>query len=184
MGPLKKCWAPCFTINSGFLSLRNASIIISFYTALIHVLIFFYSVFILNKGQSDAFYSPLFEFNRYGMNCISIFLIIYSWIFILCCCFGLIHGIQTVGFKNFLKPSEIFSHFLSFSLIFSHFFSLFSMFFIYFLPHFYINWIFIFCCCFGLIQAFKQWVPKTFFHFLSLYFTFNLFQTFHASISP
>ena len=96
MAPLSRCWAPCFTLNSGFLNLKNGSIIISIYFGLIHVLILFYSMYILMGGQSDTFYSPLFEFNRYGMTVCSIFLIIYSMSYIFFASSGLIHGIKTV----------------------------------------------------------------------------------------
>jgi len=95
MAPLSGCWAPCFTLNSGFLNLRNGSIITSIYCGLIHVLIFFYSIYILMGGQSDTFFSPLFEFNRYGMTVCSIFLIIYTICYIIFACYGLIHGIKT-----------------------------------------------------------------------------------------
>jgi len=94
----ERCWAPCFTLNSGFLKLKSAAIIISLYTALIHLLILFYSIYILMGGQSDTFFSPLFEFNRYGMTWSSVFLIIYSISYIFFCSFGLIHGINTVWF--------------------------------------------------------------------------------------
>jgi len=95
MALLTNCWAPCFTLNSGFLKLKSASIIISIYSAVIHVLLLFYSIYILMGGQSDTFFSPLFELNRYGMAWASVFLIIYSISYIFFCCFGLIHGINT-----------------------------------------------------------------------------------------
>src|SRR5689334_14409851 len=109
MAPLSRCWAPCFTLNSGFLNLRNGSIITSIYFGLIHVLILFYSIYILMGGQSDAFYSPLFEFNRYGMTVCSIFLIIYSISYIFFGCYGLIYGIKTVRLPN--KYLNLFKHF-------------------------------------------------------------------------
>ncbi|XP_054160638.1 uncharacterized protein LOC128958742 [Oppia nitens] len=95
MALLVRCWAPCFRLNSGFATLRNGSIIIALYCAFLHILILFYSLYILMGGQSDTFYSPLFEFNRYGMNVASILLVIFSISYIFFCCFGLIHGIKT-----------------------------------------------------------------------------------------
>lgn len=96
MGLVKRCWAPCFTINSGFLNLPKASFIISWYTAVLHILVLFYALYILMGGRSDTFFSPIFEFNRYGMNWISAILVVYCLFFIICCSFGLIHGIRSV----------------------------------------------------------------------------------------
>ncbi|CAG2100255.1 unnamed protein product [Medioppia subpectinata] len=50
---------------------------------------------IASRRQSDTFFSPLFEFNRYGMTVSSLFLIIYSISYIFFCSLGLIHGIKT-----------------------------------------------------------------------------------------
>lgn len=72
MAFLKRCWAPCFTLNSSnMINLELGSIIIALYTALLHVLSFTYGIYVLIGGRTDTFYSPLFEFGRYGMNWIA-----------------------------------------------------------------------------------------------------------------
>lgn len=93
--PPNKCWAPCFVLNSGYVKLKIGSRIIALYTALLHVLVFFYAVDILKGGRSDTFFSPLFEFSRYGMNVISIVLLVYTPLYLLCGSWWLVRGIRT-----------------------------------------------------------------------------------------
>ncbi|RWS28682.1 hypothetical protein B4U80_00889 [Leptotrombidium deliense] len=93
---LTKCWAPCFTIkSSNRVSLRTGCVLIAVYTALLHLLSLSYVCYVLNGGRSDNFYSPLFEFSRFGMVVICCFTIVYSILFIFCCSLALVYGVKT-----------------------------------------------------------------------------------------
>lgn len=150
MSRLKRCWAPCFTLNSGFLKLQTASIIISLYTAVIHFILIFYFIFILSGGQSDTFFSPLFEFNKYGMNVISICSILYCMFYIICCSFGLIHGINTV--------SQLFHHMFQLLLTIHCLINDIQETRFYYLPWLYCTLIeILFCISFGIFMVYRYW---------------------------
>lgn len=93
---LTSCWAPCFTLNSGYLKLENANKLIAVYSAVIHVVLLFYSIFILMGGQSDAFFSPFFEFSRKSMYTLAMLTILYCIFYIIMCSLGLLHAIKKV----------------------------------------------------------------------------------------
>ena len=94
---LTQCWAPCFTLNSGYLGLEKASRLIAVYTATTHVVFVFYAIWILCGGQSDTFFTPFFEFSRKDMHSLAVILIIYCLAYIVICCIGLIRAIRTVS---------------------------------------------------------------------------------------
>ena len=79
---MKRCFAPCFSLSPiNGINLSLASIIISLYTIVLHFLAFFYFISILKGGRSDAFYSPIFEFDK-GMKTVSIVSLIYCILYI------------------------------------------------------------------------------------------------------
>lgn len=93
---LSKCWAPCFTLNSGYLGLEKGSRLIAIYTATTHVVFIFYGIWILCGGQSDTFFSPFFEFSRKNMYVLAGLLIVYCIGYIVIGSLGLIHAIRSV----------------------------------------------------------------------------------------
>lgn len=93
---LTQCWAPCFTLNSGYLNLERASRLIALYTGATHVVAAIYAVWILAGGQSDTFFTPFFEFSRRDMYTLAGLLIVYSLAYILLCSLGLFRGVRTV----------------------------------------------------------------------------------------
>lgn len=92
---LSKCWAPCFTLNSGYLGLEKGSRLIAIYTATTHVVFIFYGIWILCGGQSDTFFSPFFEFSRKNMYVLAGLLIVYCIGYIVIGSLGLIHAIRS-----------------------------------------------------------------------------------------
>lgn len=93
---LKRCWAPCFTLNQrNSIDLEPACIIIAIYTGVLHVLTGFYGIYVLDGGRTDTFYSPIFEFSKSTTNGLSIFILIYSILYIICCSIGLIYGVRS-----------------------------------------------------------------------------------------
>ena len=93
---LKRCWAPCFTLNSGYLALEKGSKLIAYYTATLHIVFLFYGIYLLMGGQSDAFFSPFFEFSRKDTNILAFLFIAYCIFYLIFCSIGLIHAIHTV----------------------------------------------------------------------------------------
>lgn len=92
---LTQCWAPCFKLNSGYLSLERASRLIALYTAVTHVVILLYAVWILCGGQSDTFFTPFFEFGRKDMYFLAVLLILYCLVYIILGSYGLIHALNS-----------------------------------------------------------------------------------------
>lgn len=91
------CWAPCFTIRkSSTIKLEAATAIIAIYTGLIHLIVFFYGIYIIDDGRTDTFYSPIFEFNHSTNVWIAIAILIYSGLFIACGSIGLLYGLKSV----------------------------------------------------------------------------------------
>lgn len=109
---LSECWAPCFKLNSGYLRLELATKIIAVYTGVIHVVLLFYSIFIIMGGSSDTFFSPFFEFNRKTMTTLAIVLIVYCILYIFTCSYWLVKGVDTVSL-SFQKPKIHFNFVLS-----------------------------------------------------------------------
>ncbi|KAH9529448.1 hypothetical protein DERF_003333 [Dermatophagoides farinae] len=107
---LKRCWAPCFTLNSGYLALEKGSKLITYYTATIHILFLFYGIYLLMGGQSDAFFSPFFEFSRKDTNILAFLFIAYCIFYLIFCSIGLIHAIHTET-RFFFLPWLYFSLF-------------------------------------------------------------------------
>lgn len=80
MAILQKCWTP-FMIYS-WTSLKLGCIYCAMYTTVIHILCICYSIYVINGGNSDEFYSPFFELERHGLTAAVSFSIVFSLIFI------------------------------------------------------------------------------------------------------
>ncbi|GIY91239.1 uncharacterized protein CDAR_127131 [Caerostris darwini] len=91
MAVLKKCWTP-FMVYS-WTSVKLGCYYASLYTAVFHVLFITYSMYTMDGGKSDEFYSPFFELNRYGTIIAGSFTIIFSFLFLLFCAM-LIYGVK------------------------------------------------------------------------------------------
>jgi len=94
---LARCWAPCFRLDSGYLGLERASLVIGTYTGVLHVVFGIYGLYILLGGQSDTFFTPFFEFSRKDMNSLAILFIVYCAAFVVAGSIGLRHGIKSVS---------------------------------------------------------------------------------------
>ncbi|KAF7492442.1 hypothetical protein SSS_01114 [Sarcoptes scabiei] len=91
---LQRCWAPCFTLNSGYLGLEQGSRLIAIYSGVVHIIFLFYGIYLLLGGQSDSFFSPFFEFNRKDSNILAFFFIAYCIFYLFICSIGLLYAIK------------------------------------------------------------------------------------------
>lgn len=80
---------------SGKLESRDATIIIGWWTFLIHFLMTFYFLDVYRGGGSDWVPAPTFEYSNDTMNTIAIALTIYSVVYMLFASLGLIRGVKT-----------------------------------------------------------------------------------------
>lgn len=97
---LQNCWSPCFTLNrDNKVSLEEGSVQIAFYTAIIHVLSFFYSLYIYFGGPTDLFFIPIFEFDLNTTRFWCVLLALYS-LFCVICSYWLRYGIKKVSHLN------------------------------------------------------------------------------------
>lgn len=76
---------------------RDATIIIGWYTFLLHFLSAFYFVDVYGGSNSDAVISPLFEYSEETMRSVALLLAIYSIIYMTTGALGLIRGVRTVS---------------------------------------------------------------------------------------
>src|SRR6218665_2104865 len=93
---LNRCWAPCFRLDSGYLGLEKASLVIASYTRGLHIVFGIYGIYILLGGQTDTFFTPFLEFSRKDMNSLAVLFVVYCAAFIVAGAIGLRHGIKTV----------------------------------------------------------------------------------------
>lgn len=94
---LQNCWAPCFTLERGNkVSLESGSVLIAVYTAILHVLSFFYFLYIYCGGPTDQFYLPLFELDLNSTRYWSIILVLYSLTYVLSS-YWLNYGVKKVS---------------------------------------------------------------------------------------
>ncbi|XP_074599550.1 uncharacterized protein LOC141853927 [Brevipalpus obovatus] len=79
---MKRCWAPCFTINrSNSINIERASVIIAIYTAILHFFGFFYAISLFGWGQSDFIVSPYFHADR-SLKTLAIWTMVYCAFYI------------------------------------------------------------------------------------------------------
>lgn len=76
---------------------RDATIIIGWYTFVLHLLAAFYFLDILLGSSSDWVPSPLFEYSQDTTNTLATILCIYSFIFMFVASLGLVKGVKSVS---------------------------------------------------------------------------------------
>lgn len=89
---------PGYSLSSKLES-RDATIIIGWYTLVLHLLSAFYFLDVYRGSSSDWVPSPLFEFPSETMYTLAIVLAIYSFIYMVVASLGLIRGVKTVSLK-------------------------------------------------------------------------------------
>lgn len=87
---------PGFTLNSKLESHR-ATIIIGWYTFMLHLMLAVYCLDIYRGSASDWVGSPLFGYSTVTMDYLAIGLAIYSIIYMIFGSLGLIRGVKTVS---------------------------------------------------------------------------------------
>lgn len=87
---------PGYTMSSKVES-RDATIIIGWYTFVLHLLAAFYFLDILLGSSSDWISSPLFEYSRDTMYTLATILSIYSFLYMVVASLGLIKGVKSVS---------------------------------------------------------------------------------------
>uniref|UniRef100_A0A6G1SMM0 Uncharacterized protein n=1 Tax=Aceria tosichella TaxID=561515 RepID=A0A6G1SMM0_9ACAR len=85
---------PGYSLSSKLES-RDATIIIGWYTLILHFLAAFYFLDIYRGNNSDWIPSPIFEYSTDTMYAISLGLAIYSVIYIILASLGLVKGVKT-----------------------------------------------------------------------------------------
>lgn len=87
---------PGYTMSSKVES-RDATIIIAWYTFVLHLLAAFYFLDILLGSSSDWVPSPLFEYSKETMYTLATILCIYSFLFMIFASLGLVKGVKSVS---------------------------------------------------------------------------------------
>lgn len=88
---------PGYTMNSKLES-RDATIVIAWYTFVLHLLAAFYFLDVYRGSSSDWVPSPLFEYSLETMYTLAIILAAYSFLYMIAS-LGLIRGVETVRFS-------------------------------------------------------------------------------------
>ncbi|KFM59122.1 hypothetical protein X975_03206, partial [Stegodyphus mimosarum] len=88
---LKKCYTP-FMVYS-WTTIKLGCYYASLYTGIFHLLFICYALYVIDGGDSDEFYSPYFELNKFGATVAGSLTIVYCFIF-LCVCIMLIYGVK------------------------------------------------------------------------------------------
>lgn len=96
----KSCWAPCFSLTHEHLESRSATILIAWYTFVLHVLSLGYFIGLIRGERSDEFYSPLFEYGNPDMAVLATLAAIYSGVYLIIGCLGLVRGVKTVSGRS------------------------------------------------------------------------------------
>ncbi|XP_015909833.1 uncharacterized protein [Parasteatoda tepidariorum] len=91
MAILKKCWVP-FMVYS-WTSVKIGCFYAALYTGIFHLLFICYSLYVIDGGKSDEFYSPFFELNQSGATVAGSIAIVFSILFLLACSM-LIYGVK------------------------------------------------------------------------------------------
>lgn len=90
---------PGYTMSSKLES-RDATIIIAWYTFVLHLIAAFYFLDVCRGSPSDWVPSPLFEYPLETMYTLAIILAIYSFLYMLIASLGLIRGVKTVSLRQ------------------------------------------------------------------------------------
>lgn len=88
---------PGYSLSSNLES-RDATIIIGWYTMIIHFLAAFYFLDVYRGNSSDWVPSPIFEYSNETMYMLAMSLAIYSVLYIMIASLGLVRGVKTVSF--------------------------------------------------------------------------------------
>lgn len=82
---------------SNKLESQEATIIIGWYTFVMHLLSGFYFIDVYRGSFSDSVISPLFEYGSGVMSSLAIILAVYSFIYMFTASLGLIKGVKNVS---------------------------------------------------------------------------------------
>lgn len=98
---------PGYSLDSKLES-GDATIIIGWYTLIIHFLMTFFFLDVYRGNESDWVLAPTFEYTNETMYLIALTLAIYSATYIVIASLGLIRGVKTVSFEFLRKDSSLF----------------------------------------------------------------------------
>lgn len=87
---------PGYSMSSKLES-RDATILIAWYTLLLHLMATFYFLDIYRGSDSDWIPSPLFEYQTDTMYVLALTLAIYSFLYMIVASLGLLKGVQSVS---------------------------------------------------------------------------------------
>lgn len=90
---------PNYFLDSN-LDSQDSTIFIGWYTMFLHFLAGFYFLDVLRGSASDFVLSPVFEYSSDSMYKLSVFLAIYSFLYMIVASLSLIKGVKSVSFTT------------------------------------------------------------------------------------